>query len=181
MHCAEPTITVMFVPTSERQCRYEVGTCPCDRRRATGAGRTSWPVSRILYPAEAGRRPSIWAHRRRVPRAAYPRARASNPRTHAQPHWVRPFGLASGGVYLAIPVTRNAGALLPHRFTLTCARSPGPSAVCSLWHFPAGRPDWPLTSTLPYGAPTFLDTITSCRGHPAGSPSIPLSRTHAAL
>jgi len=19
-----------------------------------------------------------------------------------------------------------------------------PSAVCSLWHFPAGRPDWPL-------------------------------------
>src|SRR2546430_12514709 len=29
------------------------------------------------------------------------------------------LGLASGGVCLAIPVTRNAGALLPHRFTLT--------------------------------------------------------------
>ncbi len=38
-------------------------------------------------------------------------------------------------------------------------REVGPSAVCSLWHCPAGRPDWPLTSTLPYGVPTFLDPI----------------------
>ena len=47
-----------------------------------------------------------------------------------------------------------------------------PSAVCFLWHFPADRSDWPLASTLPCGAPTFLDTIAeaSCRGHPAGSP-----------
>ena len=45
-------------------------------------GRTSWPVSRILFPSPllaTGRRPSIWAHRRRVPRAAYPQARASSP------------------------------------------------------------------------------------------------------
>jgi len=34
-----------------------------------------------------------------------------------------------------------------------------PSAVCFLWHFPAGHPDWPLTSTLPCGAPTFLDPV----------------------
>ena len=39
-----------------------------------------------------------------------------------------------------------------------CGEAP-PSAVCSLWHFPAGHPDWPLASTLPCGAPTFLDTI----------------------
>ncbi len=32
----------------------------------------------------------------------------------------------------------------------------GSSAVCFLWHFPAGHPDWPLASTLPCGAPTFL-------------------------
>jgi len=32
-----------------------------------------------------------------------------------------------------------------------------PSAVCSLWHCPAGHPDWPLASTLPSGVPTFLD------------------------
>ena len=30
-------------------------------------------------------------------------------------------------------------------------------AVCSLWHFPASRLDWPLASTLPCGVPTFLD------------------------
>src|SRR6476469_10401699 len=29
-------------------------------------------------------------------------------------------GLAPGGVYLAFPVTREAGGLLHHRFTLTC-------------------------------------------------------------
>jgi hypothetical protein len=44
------------------------------------------------------------------------------------------LGLAPGGVYRAARVTPDAGALLPHRFTLTCGRSPGPSAVCSLLH-----------------------------------------------
>jgi len=50
-------------------------------------------------------------------------------------------------------------------------------AVCSLWHFPAGRPDWPLASTLPCGAPTFLSrpVARAHRGHPAGSPA-PFSR-----
>jgi len=38
-----------------------------------------------------------------------------------------------------------------------------PSAVCSLWHFPAGRPDWPLASILPCGAPTFLSVETTPR------------------
>jgi hypothetical protein len=54
------------------------------------------------------------------------------------------FDLAPGGVCRSAPVARGAGALLPHRFTLTCAdRSLGrPSAVCSLLHFPADRPDW---------------------------------------
>ena len=70
----------------------------------------------------------------------------------------------------------------PFHPCLCVARKATPSAVCSLWHFPAGRPDWPLASTLPSGVPTFLDpyptgasppTRTS-RGHPAGSPS-PLS------
>ena len=60
--------------------------------------------------------------------------------------------LAPGGVYLAAPVARSAGALLPHRFTLA-----GEPAVCSLWHSPTSRLDWPLASTLPCGVPTFLD------------------------
>jgi len=91
------------------------------------------------------------------------------------------FGLAPSGVCRATRVTPGAGALLPHRFTLTCAspRRAPPSAVCSLWHFPAGHPDWPLTSTLPCGAPTFLDAVTRLRrdrrrDHPADSPSPPI-------
>ena len=35
-----------------------------------------------------------------------------------------PFGLAPGGVYRATPVTRGAGGLLPHRFTLTGGWTP---------------------------------------------------------
>ncbi len=66
------------------------------------------------------------------------------------------------------------------------ARPAPPSAVCSLWHFPSGRPAWPLASTLPCGAPTFLDTVTStrcdpsvapCRDHLADSPSGPVCPT----
>jgi hypothetical protein len=77
------------------------------------------------------------------------------------------FDLAPGGVCRATPVARDAGALLPHRFTLTCAPE-APSAVCSLWHFPAGRPDWPLASTLPCGAPTFLDSMPRLEPRPPG-------------
>ncbi len=69
------------------------------------------------------------------------------------------LGLAPSGVYRAGGVTPVAGALLPHPFTLTCAGSGPPSAVSFLWHCPAGRPDWPLASTLLCGVPTFLDTI----------------------
>ncbi len=75
------------------------------------------------------------------------------------------FGLAPGGVYLAAAITRGAGALLPHRFTLT--RRTGQRAVCSLWHCPAGRPGLPLTTTLLCGVRTFLDT--GLHGVPHGS------------
>jgi hypothetical protein len=61
--------------------------------------------------------------------------------------------LAPGGVYLAAPVTRNAGGLLHRRFTLTESCD---SAVCFLWHCPAGHPGLLLATTLPCGARTFL-------------------------
>ena len=86
------------------------------------------------------------------------------------------LGLAPDGVYLAVPVTRHAGGLLPHRFTLACItdrfRSAGeglpspnvspvgrhaPSAVCSLLHCPSGCPAWVLPSVMPCGVRTFLD------------------------
>ena len=44
------------------------------------------------------------------------------------------LGLAPARVCQAVSVTRNAGGLLHHRFTL--ARRETPSAVYSLWHFP---------------------------------------------
>ena len=46
------------------------------------------------------------------------------------------FGLAPGGVYQAIPVTRDTGELLPHLFTLTIKGLGLFMAVCFLWHFP---------------------------------------------
>jgi len=68
--------------------------------------------------------------------------------------WRGLLGLASGGVCRAIPVTRNAGALLPHRFTLTTARV----AVCFLWHFPASHLGLLLAITLLCEVRTFLDS-----------------------
>ena len=47
-----------------------------------------------------------------------------------------------------------------------------PSAVCFLWHCPAGHPDSRFASTLLFGAPTFLDPKrTWSRGHPVDSPA----------
>jgi hypothetical protein len=84
-------------------------------------------------------------------------------------------GLAPGGVCRAARVAPGAGALLPHRFTLTCAgplrRPVPPSAVCSLWHFPAGRPDWVLPSTVPGGVRTFLGPVRRSARHAAARPT----------
>ena len=56
-----------------------------------------------------------------------------------------------------MPVARNAGALLPHRFTLTTARV----AVCFLWHFPASHLGLLLAITLLCEVRTFLDSAPS--------------------
>ena len=123
-------------------------------------GRASWPVSRILFPAAArvqrrrgGDHPSghtvagcLERPTRRLGRATLERLRG-----HTS---CGLLGLASGGVCLATPVTRNAGALLPHRFTLTTAKV----AVCFLWHFPASHLGLPLAITLLREVRTFLDS-----------------------
>jgi len=84
-------------------------------------------------------------------------------------------GLAPGGVCRAARVAPGAGALLPHRFTLTCAgplrRPVPPSAVCSLWHFPAGHPDWVLPSTAPCGVRTFLGPVRRSARHATARPA----------
>jgi len=67
------------------------------------------------------RRPSISACRCRQAPAAYPQASGGPPLAPAQAEPLDPtlLGLAPGGVCRAIPVTRDAGGLLPRRFTLT--------------------------------------------------------------
>ena len=81
-------------------------------------------------------------------------------------------GLAPGGVYLAAPVTRCAGGLLHHRFTLTpSGRAIG--AVYFLWHLPAGHPEWALPTTLPCGARTFLGRSSKSASHAAAWPTHP--------
>jgi hypothetical protein len=59
------------------------------------------------------------------------------------------------------PVTRTAGALLPHRFTLTTHSRNCRSAVCFLLHFPDPRGRWALPTTESCGARTFLQMLPS--------------------
>ncbi len=126
------------------------------RRRSGGKSwGTSRSVSRILFPACAGRRPSIWMHRCRAPRAVHPRARASSPRTPAQPHsrGVRPSTLLRAG-FTEPP--RSPGALVRSYRTVSPLPARCAPAVCFLWHCPAGHPGLPLTTALLCGVRTFL-------------------------
>ena len=63
-------------------------------------------------------------------------------------------------------------------------------AVCFLWHFPAGHPGLPLTTTLPCGARTFLGepvarfdaTARSARPPPTNHiPAVPIRRIRIAV
>jgi hypothetical protein len=77
----------------------------------------------------------------------------SEERSGGQP--VPTFGLAPGGVCRAITVTSDA--VRSYRTVSPLPVLPRePSAVCFLWHCPAGRPDRHLAGTMPCGAPTFL-------------------------
>ena len=159
---AAPTRRRARVPLIYRRRR---GSCRAIGRRGFASRafdglrgrRTSRPVSRVLSRRlRAGWRPSISACRCRQALAVYPQARASSPRTPARTgrRTAALLDLAPGGVYLAAPVTRSAGGLLHHRFTLTGTTNA--LAVCFLWHCPAGHPGLPLTTTLLCGARTFL-------------------------
>ena len=123
--------------------------------------RTSWPVSRILFPAAAlkqrrrgGDHPSGHTVAGCLERPTRRLGRATLEHLRGRTFRCGLLGLASGGVCRAIPVTRNAGALLPHRFTLTTARV----AVCFLWHFPASHLGLLLAITLLCEVRTFLDS-----------------------
>jgi hypothetical protein len=111
-------------------------------------GRRNKPSS--VPPKRGG--PFLWGRRHRRPLAAYPGLERSG--RLLVPVWpCSGWGLPCHSRY------RERGALLPHRFTLACARDrgPEPSAVCSLLHFPSPRDARGLPGTLPCGARTFLD------------------------
>ena len=58
---------------------------------------------------------------------------------------------------------QDRGRLLPCHFTLACdLPTGGPSAVCFLLHFPSVHTVWPLASTLPFAARTFLRQEPAC-------------------
>jgi len=55
-------------------------------------------------------------------------------------------------------VTSFPRGLLHHGSTLTCAYKYAIGGTF-LWHYPSARADWMLSSTLPYGARTFLSCL----------------------
>ena len=82
---------------------------------------------------------------------------APESRLHPGRMQLAPTGcLVLQAVGFAVPATSP-----PPRCALTapfhlCLCPEGPSAVCFLWHFPWGRPRWPLATTVPCPARTFL-------------------------
>ncbi len=132
------------------------GESACKRDPVTVLAGGRWPSIYAVYPKV--RRTSIPGHR---------------PGPRGAERTGRPYlllDLAPGGVCRADRVTSDAGALLPHRFTLACAVA-GHRRFAFCCTGPSRRRDLALASTLPVGVPTFLDTVMPCRGHPADSPS----------
>ena len=116
----------------------------------------------MCLPASGRRRPFIWEADYSTPQAVHPEVADGPDQPVGTPtRWIglacpcSLFDLAPGGVCLARPVTRPAGELLPHRFTLT-ARAEAREAVCFLLHFPWPHGRWALPITLSCGARTFL-------------------------
>jgi hypothetical protein len=127
---------------SEPSCKP--GPVSPPRRRSGGGGHSS--------------RPRVAAGLER----AYPGARRA---TAAARGGAPLFALAPGGACRAIDVTADAVRSCRTVSPLPASRR----AVCSLWRCPASRLGWPLASTLPCGARTFLPRVVSAGVRPDGS------------
>ena len=128
-------------------------TSPC---AGQPGGRGSRPVSRLLCPGRTSRVAAIHLGPALPPASSGPPGDSAGPASAAaSPRPVRPlFDLAPGGVYRA---DRSPGRWCALTAPFHPCRPASRAAVCSLWHCPAGRPDWRLASTLPCGGRTFLD------------------------
>ncbi len=81
------------------------------------------------------------------------------------------LGLAPSGVYRAVTVARHAGALLPHRCTLTCERLPVPSAVSLCCTVREVAPTWlaPALCSVESRLSSMASVRRRHRDHPADS------------
>ena len=102
-----------------------------------------------------GWRPSIWDRRCRRPRAVHQGTRPGQPPRPRCAAGASPIRPCSGWGLPSRPVTRPL--VRSYRTVSPLPPRSRGVAVCSLWHCPAGRPDWRLASTLPCGGRTFLD------------------------
>ncbi len=99
--------------------------------------RVRWPVSRVLYgPGSKPRtwRPFIWDAYCYTPLATYPDGSRRERATQAPTPSL--FGLAPGGVYLAMTVTSHAVRSYRTLSPLPQMMRAPDAAVCFLWHFP---------------------------------------------
>jgi len=141
---------------SRRLFRFDLRT-PSTSRRGPLSGAS--PRSEFVCKPDSVRslpapwRPSIWADDRSPAQCGLPGVLGGPPHPCS--------ALLRMGFAKPPRLSRDAGGLLPHRFTLACALvvRRGPSAVCSLLHFPSGRPAQVLPGILPCGVRTFLDPV----------------------
>ena len=122
-------------------------------RRAGAKCQTVCKPGSVHTLAGAGR-PFIWDTHCCVPRATNPGDEAEPLRGHDRSRRRSPlFGLAPGGVFPAAPVA--GGAVRSYRTFSPLPAGRGVPAVCSLWHFPWGRPRRPLAGTVIPWSPDF--------------------------
>ncbi len=135
-------------------------------RRAFSSG-ISRPVSRVLYGGVAPTwQPFLWDVCCQTPQAANP------------DDWSEENRLAPRHPYLALlPVGFALPLLLPAtRCALTAPFHPclvrRPSAVCSLWHFPWGRPRRTLSGTVSPWSPDFPRRLLAAAARPTDATSM---------
>ena len=136
-------------------CQMKTGTGACEEWCQTackpGSVRTGCPA---LNGHSSGTR--IAARLARPTRATgrkCPCDSAPRFRGHASP--AAPIRSCSRWGLPCRPCCQGRGALLPHRFTLADGGRALAPAVCSLWHFPWGRPRRPLAGTVFPWSPDF--------------------------
>jgi len=129
---------------------------PCWWFAAEGGGRRGWRVGRVLSPASRGATIHLG---RPLPIAScgLPAHSGGPPSNVRAPHtrrWVASWPCSWWGLPSRAGHPARWWSLTP---PFHPDRPASRTAVCSLWHCPAGCPGWVLPTTTPCGARTFLD------------------------